>query len=426
MKIALKDIRPNPYRNLERYPLSQPTVDQLVRSIQATDAGFWDNVVVRKNGDVYELAYGHHRLEAARQAGLKDADFIVKKLSDADMLKVMTLENESNFVRTQGSLLIESVEALVKAIAQGTITVELPETGTKKGALRNAPSFVVNDRKSTTSETGEESTLAYTPKAVATFLGKVDGQGKANQAVRAVVDALELCELKILKRAEVDNVPTMEGLQSLVRNGWLTYEDRQRQKFIREREEAALAEAAKRVKEAEEKRKVAAAKDAAAQAERQARIAEEAENIRIAQEEKRAADSAKEKARLARKLEDSKRRKAEEEERARKQQQEFKRKKEELDAAVEARKQREDAMKSRVEEKRAKPEEPRIPVEEPATVSEAEVLKAVEKAVEWAQKALELSRATRQRDTLALKRTKSAIEEGQRLFSKLAVKYQKA
>jgi len=342
----------------------------------------------------------------------------------------MTLENESNFVRTQGSLLIESVEALVKAIAQGTITVELPETGINKRDIRIAPSFIATTRKSTTSEAdGESPSGQYTPLSLAKFLSKTEKSGKgegANAAIRAVVDALELCELKILKRAEVDNVPTMEGLQSLVRNGWLTYEDRQRQKFIREREEAALAEAAKRVKEAKEKRKVAAAKDAAAQAERQARIAEEAENIRIAQEEKRAADSAKEKARLARKLEDSKRRKAEEEERARKQQQEFKRKKEELDAAVEARKQREDAMKSRVEEKRAKPEEPRIPVEEPATVSEAEVLKAVEKAVEWAQKALELSRATRQRDTLALKRTKSAIEEGQRLFSKLAVKYQKA
>ena len=314
----------------------------------------------------------------------------------------------------------------MKAIAQGTITIELPDQGRRTDTLRTAPSFITNDRKQDTLGSGKDSLqLLYSPLSVAQFLGKVTSN-RASEAIRAVVDALELTELKILKRAEVDNVPTMEGLQSLVRNGWLTYEDRQRQKFIREREEAALAEAAKRVKEAEEKRKVAAAKDAAAQAERQARIAEEAENIRIAQEEKRAADSAKEKARLARKLEDSKRRKAEEEERARKQQQEFKRKKEELDAAVEARKQREDAMKSRVEEKRAKPEEPRIPVEEPATVSEAEVLKAVEKAVEWAQKALELSRATRQRDTLALKRTKSAIEEGQRLFSKLAVKYQKA
>ena len=198
MKIALKDIRPNPYRNLERYPLSQPTVDQLVRSIQATDAGFWDNVVVRKNGDVYELAYGHHRLEAARQAGLKDADFIVKKLSDADMLKVMTLENESNFVRTQGSLLIESVEALVKAIAQGTITVELPETGVQKSVTRTAPSFIVNSRKSTTSEADKDSLSGrFTPLSLAQFLGKVN-KGGASEAIRAVVDALELCELKVL------------------------------------------------------------------------------------------------------------------------------------------------------------------------------------------------------------------------------------
>ena len=99
MKIALKDIKPNPYRNLERYPLDQPHVDELVASIKATEAGFWDNVLVRKVGDKYELAYGHHRLEAAKQAGLKEADFIVKKLSDEEMLKIMYLENKQDRVR---------------------------------------------------------------------------------------------------------------------------------------------------------------------------------------------------------------------------------------------------------------------------------------------------------------------------------------
>jgi ParB-like chromosome segregation protein Spo0J len=63
MQIAVKDLLPNPFRHLERYPINQEKVEMLARSIK--DTSFWDNIVARKatNGSVgkFEIAYGHHR-----------------------------------------------------------------------------------------------------------------------------------------------------------------------------------------------------------------------------------------------------------------------------------------------------------------------------------------------------------------------------
>ena len=41
----IKDIRPNPFRQLDRYPLNQVKVDALRGSILTT--GFWENIVAR-------------------------------------------------------------------------------------------------------------------------------------------------------------------------------------------------------------------------------------------------------------------------------------------------------------------------------------------------------------------------------------------
>jgi len=64
LKIKLKDLKPNPFRNFEQYPINQDKVKQLQTSIKETE--FWANILCReKNGDI-EIAYGHHRLTALR------------------------------------------------------------------------------------------------------------------------------------------------------------------------------------------------------------------------------------------------------------------------------------------------------------------------------------------------------------------------
>lgn len=56
-------------------------VNSLVKSIKQT--GFWDNILARKNkAGKYEIAYGHHRLQALKKALGKSAvvDIPVKKM----------------------------------------------------------------------------------------------------------------------------------------------------------------------------------------------------------------------------------------------------------------------------------------------------------------------------------------------------------
>src|ERR1035438_9159850 len=105
MILKLKDILPNPNRDLKANPLDPAKIAELVASINTT--GFWDNVVVRKNAaGKYELAYGHHRLAAAIEAGITEADFIVKSFDDELMIKVMDNENREAYGTSPLSLKI--------------------------------------------------------------------------------------------------------------------------------------------------------------------------------------------------------------------------------------------------------------------------------------------------------------------------------
>jgi hypothetical protein len=93
MKIKLGSVRANPFRNIEGYPLNFEKVEALKKSIHLT--GFWDNLVGReKNGEV-QIAYGHHRLEAARQllGDNYEMDLNIRDLDDATMIQIMASEN---------------------------------------------------------------------------------------------------------------------------------------------------------------------------------------------------------------------------------------------------------------------------------------------------------------------------------------------
>ena len=145
MKIKLKDLRPNPFRNLgEPYVIDMKKVESIAASIRTT--GFWDNLLVRRAASIgfeepecpgedckacsgeycythfnqpcdcdgyerhvdkppnastlYEIAYGHHRLEALRllvRKSLIDDEYMVEApvrvLDDGAMVRIMAAEN---------------------------------------------------------------------------------------------------------------------------------------------------------------------------------------------------------------------------------------------------------------------------------------------------------------------------------------------
>lgn len=116
MKVKLGDIRPNPFRNIDRYPISREKVDKLKQSIERTE--FWDNVVARPGGDGgpdswVEIAYGHHRLVALRELYPPDHEvsLIVRDLTDAEMLHIMADENMQEWA-SSGEVIIETVRAV--------------------------------------------------------------------------------------------------------------------------------------------------------------------------------------------------------------------------------------------------------------------------------------------------------------------------
>lgn len=100
MKIKLKDLHANPFRDIENYPLMPDKIKALEDSIEET--GFWANMPVRENGDGYQIHYGHHRLQALNNLYGEEweAEFPVHDVSDEVMHKRMIAENAEEWGAT--------------------------------------------------------------------------------------------------------------------------------------------------------------------------------------------------------------------------------------------------------------------------------------------------------------------------------------
>jgi ParB family chromosome partitioning protein len=85
--IPVDQVRPNPYQ-----PRTNPTEDlsELVASIR--EQGVLQPLVVRRHNG-YELVVGGRRLEAARQAGLKEVPAVVREVSESELLELALVEN---------------------------------------------------------------------------------------------------------------------------------------------------------------------------------------------------------------------------------------------------------------------------------------------------------------------------------------------
>lgn len=92
---TLANIKPSPFRDLSTYPFNQNKLDALQRSIH--DVGFWEGVIGRRKGSGVEIAFGHHRVEAARLAGLSKVPVIIRDLDDKQMLQFMGRENLEDY-----------------------------------------------------------------------------------------------------------------------------------------------------------------------------------------------------------------------------------------------------------------------------------------------------------------------------------------
>lgn len=94
--VPLGDIEKNPFRHFETYGLQAWKIDELKESMKET--GVWENIVGRRRKDgKVEIAYGHHRVAAAKALRLKTIPIIIKDLSDDRMRKMMIRENREQW-----------------------------------------------------------------------------------------------------------------------------------------------------------------------------------------------------------------------------------------------------------------------------------------------------------------------------------------
>lgn len=88
-EIALDEIRPNSKQPRREFDLAE--LEELAASIRSV--GLLQPVVVRRDGDGYELIVGERRVRAARIAGLDRIPAVVRDAGDGEMLRAALIEN---------------------------------------------------------------------------------------------------------------------------------------------------------------------------------------------------------------------------------------------------------------------------------------------------------------------------------------------
>ena len=204
--VPLSKLKDNPWRDKKRNPINPDKVGQIAESIISTGE-FWIGVYGRRvAGGYVELAFGHHRadaakavdtgdvIEAAKSAGLKSIPVAIREFTDGEMLMRMTREN----LRGELPIVLEAVSAAVRALGEGKIEVPEPDPKTNTPVIKYAPSFVPGKKPFS----GTVPEHPYTASTIATFLGGIyvttnKGHKEPSSSVRAALGILELEERKI-------------------------------------------------------------------------------------------------------------------------------------------------------------------------------------------------------------------------------------
>jgi ParB-like chromosome segregation protein Spo0J len=119
--IALELVHDNPFRDFELHPLDEAQVKRLEASINAD--GFWASVVARKTTGGYQIAYGHHRIAAAKSLGWTHVPIEVRDLSDWQMINMLASENATQRGSTAAAAL-DAIAALSKGLTYNLLRWE--------------------------------------------------------------------------------------------------------------------------------------------------------------------------------------------------------------------------------------------------------------------------------------------------------------
>lgn len=209
----------NPFRELDDYPIDRDKVDALKESIEAT--GFWGTIVARKKGAKHEIAFGHHRMIALQELGLKKCEIIVKELSNEQMVQMMARENLEEW-GTNAYIEAQTVESTIRAYGRGEIQLPEPEAKTNDKHLRYA-------QKSTFEH-------PFTKQSVAKFLGWLNPQGLANHACNVAFEMLDAFDAGVVTRKQLRGVKRDVAREIVTKSMALK---REQQRIAKDREKEA-------------------------------------------------------------------------------------------------------------------------------------------------------------------------------------------
>ena len=200
MKVKVKDLKPNPYRNMEKYPVDREKVEALKISIEETD--FWDNILARKMNGSIQIAYGHHRLIALQELRIEEVDIPIRELDDATMIKIMANEN-MEYWQLNPVIILETIHATCNFLDAELAKYDKWEAISNKSirdVFKNQKSFEVAKGK-------------IGKNTVAKFLGK-------NWSLKVIQDSLRaLTAIKAghLDEKAVESLPTMRHVREFIK-----------------------------------------------------------------------------------------------------------------------------------------------------------------------------------------------------------------
>ena len=147
MKLQLKLLKPNPFRDLKIDPIDQDARAMLRQSIK--EHTFWSGTVARKNGSgSYEVAAGWTRILAAMDEKIEEAEICVVKYDDQQMIRAYITENATQRGNS-GTAVAGAVATAIMQIARSLISNEeylagIPATSAK--AIEVARGNLMNGR----------------------------------------------------------------------------------------------------------------------------------------------------------------------------------------------------------------------------------------------------------------------------------------
>ena len=190
--VSISSIHPNQYQPRDHF--DEETLDSLTSSVR--ELGVLQPLLVRKDGDRYELIAGERRWRAAKRAGLQDVPVIVREADDTSSLEQALVEN----LHRQDLNAIEEAVAYNQLVEDFSFTQE--KIAKRVGKSRSA---VANILRLLTLPTGVQKLVSQGRLSAghARAIVAVDDEAEQVQiAERAVADDLTVRDVERLAKGQ--------------------------------------------------------------------------------------------------------------------------------------------------------------------------------------------------------------------------------